>query len=130
MPYYVYVIKVVFVYEPHPLTHSHTHPLTHTFTHTHTHSLTLTLTHRAEQLVSEIHGQSGVPAESQVVFSTTSDLYLSPHTSMTPQQFSDFVEKAGGPQGHVVVYLLPSKNLVELVEPDYSCLAKLSMSIP
>ncbi len=63
-----------------------------------------------------------------MVFSSSYELYLSPHTTMNAQQFSEFLQQAGGSQGHAVLYLLPIPDLSDLLEPEYSCLAKLSES--
>lgn len=80
---------------------------------------------RSEQLQMEVTSQSGLTLDAQVIFSTTYNRYLSPHTSMDAQQFSQFLQLAGGSQGHAILYLLPTKDLSELLEPEYSCLAKL-----
>ena len=81
---------------------------------------------RSEQLTAEIASQSGIPAQGQVVFSTNYDLYLSQHTTMTPQQFSEFLQLAGGAQGHALLYLLPIPDISDVMEPEYRTLAKLS----
>ena len=83
----------------------------------------------AEQLTVEIFGHFGVPADGQVVFSSSSVHYLSSHIRLTPQQFSELLEGAGGKQGHAVVYLLPIPQVQsEKLQPDFSCLSKLSES--
>ncbi len=83
---------------------------------------------RSEQLQSEVRSQSGISVENQVVFSASYAPYLSPHTSMEPEQFSEFLQRAGGSEGHALVYLLPVSDLNDLLEPEYGCLAKLSES--
>lgn len=83
----------------------------------------------AEQLTVEIFGNFGVPADGQVVFSSSSVHYLSSHTRLMPQQFSELLEGAGGKQGHAVLYLLPIPQVQsEKLQPDFSCLSKLSES--
>ena len=82
---------------------------------------------RPEQLTMEITGQSGISPDGQVVFSGNSPHSLSAHTNLTQQQFSEFLEMAGGTRGHALLHLLPIPQLQsEKLQPDYSCLAKLS----
>ena len=84
---------------------------------------------RAEQLNVEVFGQFGIPPDGQVVFSSSSVYYLSSHTHLTPQQFSELLDGAGGKQGHAILYLLPIPQVQsEKLQPDFSCLSKLSES--
>ena len=84
---------------------------------------------RAEQLNVEVFGQFGIPPDGQVVFSSSSMHYLSSHTRLTPQQFSELLDGAGGKQGHAILYLLPIPQVQsEKLQPDFSCLSKLSES--
>ena len=84
---------------------------------------------RAEQLNVEVFGQFGIPPGGQVVFSSSSVYYLSSHTRLTPQQFSELLDGAGGKRGHAILYLLPIPQVQsEKLQPDFSCLSKLSES--
>ena len=75
----------------------------------------------------EITGQSAIPPDGQVVFSSNSPYSISAHTHLTQQQFSEFLQRAGGTRGHAILHLLPIPQLqCEKLQPDYSCLAQLS----
>jgi len=78
----------------------------------------------------EITGQSAIPPDGQVVFSGNSPYSISAHTHLTQQQFSEFLQRAGGTRGHAILHLLPIPQLrSEKLQPDYSSLAKLTYAV-
>ena len=82
--------------------------------------------HSVESLSEEVASCTHVPREHQVLFSNSSKYFISPHTALSPEHFSQLLEESGGSRGHAKLYLLPV-NLVEsdTLTPDYSCLAGL-----
>ncbi len=57
--------------------------------------------------------------------------YIGPHKKITGEEFNCLIEKSGGWEGHVQLYIFSLKYLKieEEVMPDFSCLESLRMSI-
>ena len=83
--------------------------------------------HRADVLVDKVHVQWHIPSVSQVIFSTSSSHYISPHENILQPQLVEFLDRSGGSEGHAKLYLLPLSQLQqEDVTPDSTCFTALS----
>jgi hypothetical protein len=79
-----------------------------------------------EDLCERIMSTFNVPMEDQIVFSAQSDLHISKYSQLTQNDFNLFLNRAGGSQGHAILYLLPMNHInAKLIEPDYGVMAKL-----
>ena len=78
-------------------------------------------------LKKEIQMQLGVSTSHQLVFSPASPYSLSPHTTLSPDHFSQLMEKCGASRGNGLLYLLPINELQSSEGvSDAPCLAQLS----
>jgi hypothetical protein len=81
---------------------------------------------KMEDLCERIMSTFNVPMEDQIVFSAQSDLHISKYSQLTQNDFNLFLNRAGGSQGHAILYLLPMNHInAKLIEPDYGVMAKL-----
>ena len=70
-----------------------------------------------------------LPSKFVVLFSTKNRFYIAGHNTLTPQQFKELLDDAGGAEGHALLYLLPVTQLSpDKVISDFSCIAPLSES--
>jgi serine/threonine protein kinase len=82
-----------------------------------------------EQLRNEVHTQLGVKETHQLMFSSASLLYLSPHSALSPAQFSELMEQCGASRGNGVLYLLPTGHLESSQPFNLSCLTQLKFAV-
>ncbi|XP_003387126.1 PREDICTED: inhibitor of nuclear factor kappa-B kinase subunit beta-like [Amphimedon queenslandica] len=81
---------------------------------------------KPEDLMNDIELAAGTPVEHQVIFSSQSDIYISKNSNTSQNDFNLFMNRAGGSQGHAVIYFIPVNEVTaDLLEPDYGALAKL-----
>ncbi len=74
----------------------------------------------------EIQSHTHVRPSYQVLFSTLSRHFISPHSSLSPEEFASLLEEAGGNKGYAKLYLLPINHVEsDNLNPDYNCLAGL-----
>lgn len=79
---------------------------------------------RYPQFMAEILGHFGLQSEEHLMFSAASNTPLL-DLPVSREEFTDFLAKSHGSEGHPVLHLLPIKELSERVQPDCRCLAKL-----
>ena len=93
-------------------------------------SLSLVLTDcSVEDIVSAASTEYHLPSKFVVLFSTKTRFYITGQNVLTPQQFKELLNDAGGTEGHALLYLLPITQLSpDKVMSDYSCIAPLSES--
>ena len=51
-----------------------------------------------DHLLGDIEAATGVPVESQLIFSSQSDIYLSIYNKLTEADFNIFMNRSGGSQ--------------------------------
>ena len=82
-----------------------------------------------EDIVSAASTEYRLPSKFVVLFSTKNRFYIAGHNTLTPQQFRELLDDAGGTEGHALLYLLPVTQLSpDKVMSDFSCIAPLSKS--
>ena len=73
-------------------------------------------------LLQHIQNATGVPAEHQIIFSAHSNIHLSYNSGISDSDFNKFMKRAGGSQGHAVLFFIPMMS--SLTEEDYKAVAE------
>ena len=90
-------------------------------------SLSLSLS-RPSFLKEKVASTWSIPLEEVVIFSTEYPKYIASHQPISDEEFGSLLEKSGGSQGHVRLYVMSVNQIKtgENVTPDTSCVEPLS----